>query len=175
MIIAISGVPGTGKSSSAKELSKLIKVPVVENKNLNVSYEYDKARKCKILDPEDVARFLSSKFDLKHQDVIFSSTLSHLLPKSMVKMCFVLRCSPDVLTRRLKRRRYSKSKINENVEAELIDLILIEALKKGHKVHEIDTTNKSPKEVALEMKRVLEGKKKPTYGKINFLKRFIEK
>jgi broad-specificity NMP kinase len=40
----------------------------------------------------------------------------------------------------LKKRRYGKNKVKENVECEIFDVCLNEAKEKGHKILVIDTT-----------------------------------
>ena len=68
------------------------------------------------------------------EDVMFEGHLSHLL---RVDLAVVLRCSPKVLKERLEAKGWRESKIMENVEAEAVDVILVEALDAvpfGHKV-----------------------------------------
>jgi adenylate kinase len=60
----------------------------------------------------------------------------------------VLRLAPSELKNRLLARGYSERKIRENLEAEAVDVILSEAVEFCSRVSEIDTTGKSPLEVA---------------------------
>ena len=80
--------------------------------------------------------------------VILEGHLSHLLKN--VDYVIILRCHPETLWRRLRNRNWNKEKIKENVEAEILDIILCEAVEKHSrdKLFEIDTTNLQPKEVA---------------------------
>lgn len=91
----------------------------------------------------------------KHTLLILDSHISHLLN---VDFAIVLRCSPEELEKRLKKKRWSKEKIRENIEAEMIDLIAVEAEEKlgKERVYEIDTTKKSPEEAVKKMEKVLE-------------------
>jgi broad-specificity NMP kinase len=43
------------------------------------------------------------------------------------------------LKKRLEKRNYSKSKIRENLDAEIFDVCLVEAKEKGHKIKVIET------------------------------------
>jgi adenylate kinase len=76
----------------------------------------------------------------KPVDGFVEGHLAHLLPCDLV---IILRCRPDILKSRLVKRGYHEEKIQENVEAEALDVILVEALEihpPGH-IIEIDTTS----------------------------------
>jgi adenylate kinase len=62
----------------------------------------------------------------------------------------ILRCHPRVLRKRLEKKKWRKQKIQENVEAETLDVILSETAQRYHteNIFEIDTTYKSVEEVA---------------------------
>lgn len=72
--------------------------------------------------------------------IIIDSHLSHYLPKRFVDLCMVTKCNLKVLEKRLKNRKYSKSKARENLDAEIFDICFTEAIENGHKVSVIDTT-----------------------------------
>ena len=56
----------------------------------------------------------------------------------------VLRLLPSELEARLEARGYSAEKIRENLEAEALDVILVEAVEICSRVDEIDTTGRAP-------------------------------
>jgi adenylate kinase len=88
--------------------------------------------------------------------VLIVGHLSHLMPCDLT---VVLRCSPAVLRERLAARDYPPEKIRENVEAEAVDVVLVEALDMAPHggVYEIDTS-KEPLEVSLSsLLAVIEG------------------
>lgn len=170
-IIVITGTPGIDKKGVAKKLAKLINYSVVDVSKLKgVKIGYDKKLKCSILDIKKVEMKLKNK-----KRVIIPSQLGHYLSRKIVALCVVLRLNPKKLKKILMKRNYSKKKIRENLESEMLDLILIEAIQNKHKVHEIDTTNKSNKIVAREILKVLRGKKKAKYGNIDFSKYIFSK
>ncbi|RLG18535.1 kinase [Nanoarchaeota archaeon] len=146
-MIAITGTPGVGKTMVAKILSRKLGKKLLTIDDVGVVIGYDKKRKVKIIDER--------KLRVKG-DVIFESHLSHFAKPDV---CFVLRCDPKVLARRLKKRGYNPEKIKENVEAEAMGMITSEATSLCKKVHEIDTTNKKPAEVVNEIINVLKTKK----------------
>ncbi len=93
--------------------------------------------------------------------------LSHLL---RVRDAIVLRCRPDELARRLARaRRGTARDRRQNVEAEATDVVLIEALRAGLRVWEIDTTGRSPASVARSVARRLRRGGPASYGTVDWL------
>lgn len=78
----------------------------------------------------------------------------HLLPAVLkdgeLGFLAVLRCEPMVLKRRLLLRGYDQEKVVENLEAELIGVVLDEALRAfgADLVHEYDTTRRRPATIA---------------------------
>jgi len=96
--------------------------------------------------------------------VISTHYLGSYLPNRRVKYCFVLRLNPEKLRQRLVSRRWSESKIRENVEAELIGVCLSEAvgLLGRKRVHEIDTTGRSSTKALREITDLVIGEKQFT-------------
>jgi len=88
--------------------------------------------------------------------VVFEGHLAHELP---VDLAIVLRCAPSELSRRLKARGWPAKKIQENVEAEAVDVILIEALEDCPEVCEIDTTHLTVPEAAAAIEEALGGER----------------
>ncbi len=135
MMYGISGTPGTGKSAIAGELVRRGHPVVHANETAReFMIEADPERDAVIIDEDAwIASF-------RPVDGFIEGHLVHLLPCDLV---IILRCRPDILRSRLAVRGYKEGKIQENVEAEALDLILIEALEvhpPGH-ILEIDTTS----------------------------------
>jgi adenylate kinase len=100
--------------------------------------------------------------------VVLESHLAHLLDADRV---VVLRCRPDVLESRLRERGESVEKAQENAESEALDVILSEAVGDHgtENVYEIDTTDRSPEDVAAEIERVVTGDREPSAGGVDFI------
>ncbi len=97
--------------------------------------------------------------------MILVGHLSHLLPVDIV---VALRCHPEILRRRLEKRGWESSKIQENVEAEALGVICQEALV-GAEAFEIDTTDASPDEVVRAILLILKGEgEKYRAGKVDW-------
>lgn len=91
----------------------------------------------------------------KGKIIIVEGHLAHLLSVDTV---IVLRCSPKILGKRLKKKKYNKKKIMENIEAEAVDVITVESLERYKKVYEINTTNINQEKVAEDVESILGGK-----------------
>jgi len=160
-VIAITGTPGTGKSTAARLLAKRtgwryvdLNHEIVRNRLYS---GYDRKRRSYITDMRRVTIFVR-KLVHGERPVIIEGHLSHNLPKEMVNEVFVLRCRTGALRKRLERKRWPKAKVDENVEAEMIGLIAWEARKKHARVVELDTTKMSPLTLAVKMEKVLKGR-----------------
>ena len=88
-------------------------------------------------------------------------------------MVIVLRLHPSLLRPRLKARGYSEAKIRENLEAEALDVILVEAVEMCRRVDEIDTTGKSAAEVAGMIREIVEGRLRLTPGQVDWLEEYF--
>ncbi|MEE8358857.1 MAG: adenylate kinase family protein [Candidatus Hydrothermarchaeales archaeon] len=154
MIILITGTPGTGKSSTVRSLSKKINKELISINDLEGIYTgVDEERGSNIVD----MKLLQDKLqDMIKGDTIIEGHLSHLLPFGDIVI--VLRTHPEELRGRLKERGFGKDKIQENLEAEALDVCLIEALENHREVYEINTTEKSPEETATAITKILGGK-----------------
>ncbi|OPX58262.1 MAG: putative kinase [Methanomassiliicoccales archaeon PtaB.Bin215] len=156
MLIALTGTPGTGKSTVALGL---------QDKGWHVLEVNDLARRHGLLRSKDPTRD-SYDLDLDElqdalekegfKDGIMVGHLSHLLD---VDKIIVLRCHPDALAKRLEARRWAPAKVRENALAESLDIILAEAVDSGLPVFEVNTTELSPAETEAAVLEILAGEK----------------
>jgi adenylate kinase len=144
MIICVTGTPCTGKSTLAKKITKKIKGKYIDVNKIISKYKlsegYDKKRKSKIVDIKKLNKVLINIIKKSKNSLVIDSHLSHYLPKKYVDLCIITKCDLKVLQKRLKKRGYNKDKIRENLDAEIFDVCLNEARKKGHNIIVIDTT-----------------------------------
>ena len=163
MLIALTGTPGTGKSTVAEELARRGYLIIKVNDTIGpYVLEQDTERDARIVDTDR----WSAEFP--HQEGIVEGHLSHLLPADKV---IVLRCRPDILKKRLIMRGYHPEKVEENVEAEMLDVILVEALEEHApgKIYEIDETDMPVPAVADMIERIITGDILPIHGIVDWL------
>lgn len=170
MLVALTGTPGTGKTSVAKILEKEYKVVYLKEYEDAVIY-YDRDRDSNVVDLET----LREKVNLleKNNLWILEGHYAHEMPVDMV---IVLRCHPEELRKRLKKRNYGEGKIQENVEAEAMSIITSESIlyHGKNKVFEVDTTHNSPEECAKEVKEILNGQTEKYSPRINYSEEILK-
>lgn len=167
MMWGITGVPGTGKSSIADELARRgYRVVRLRDTVDDFVTGTDPDRDTRIVDAE---RWAASFTPVEG---IVEGHLAHLLSCDRV---IVLRCRPDVLRDRLAKRGYRQEKIEENVEAEALDVILIEVLELHPPAHvyELDTTALAPGEAADRIEAFMQGKQPPEHGIVDWSASFL--
>ena len=121
MLVALTGTPGTGKSTVAEALSAQGHAVLEVNdlaKRHGLLRSKDLARDSYDLDLDEVQEALERE---GFADGVLVGHLSHLLDVDMV---IVLRCHPDALARRLEARGWPAAKVRENALAEALDVIL---------------------------------------------------
>ncbi|MFA6461481.1 MAG: AAA family ATPase [Candidatus Woesearchaeota archaeon] len=146
-VIAITGTPGTGKSTLAK---KIAKERGYYHLNLHSHYKqlsvrYDRKSQSYVIDEKKFLELVKKeiKVHAKEKGIIIDTHISHYLPKKLVNQGIVMTCSNlKELEKRLKKRKYSEAKIRENLDCEIFQVCLGEALERGHKVKIIDSCKK---------------------------------
>ncbi|MDI6825734.1 MAG: adenylate kinase family protein [Candidatus Aenigmarchaeota archaeon] len=172
-VISISGTPCTGKTEISKLLSKKLGYKLIQVNELAEKLKaftgYDKKRECKILDMKK----LKKEIKKIRGNVIIEGHTSHLFS---VEIVIVLRCNPEILKKRLEERYPSNpSKVQENLEAEILGVITSEAVMNNKKVYEIDTSEKSVEENVNNILKILKGKtEKFRVGRTDWLEKYYE-
>lgn len=176
-IIALTGTPGTGKTTLGKMLAEDLEFELVNLNELIEKkgiYESD-SEGTRLVDPKDLGELkeLSSSIE---KGTVIEGHLSHLLPPENITDVIILRTNPKVLRKRLEERDYPEKKIEDNVESEALDIILEEAIQKHgiQKVLEIDNTTNSPSESLEKIKKGLTGESDLTPGSIDWLEEYFE-
>ena len=164
-ILVVTGTPGTGKSVlarlvAAKQKAELVNLGELIKEN-KLYREYDRTRRSYIIDEKRLRKSLLDLFNSYRRNdlVIETHWLGKFMPQRPGMTAVVIRTDPVVLAARLKKRRWAKKKIWENVEAELIDLSLYESLKllgRG-RVYQVDATHKPPRELLSAVSRLISG------------------
>ena len=158
MFIGLTGTPGTGKSSVAQHLRKkgfyIVDLNALALDN-NCIAGFDQTRQTKIIDIDKLNHHITNNYQSKNT-VFFEGHFAHLLP--CIEKVIILRCHPQELKRRLTKKGWNQKKITENVEAEILDIILCEAVElyQENDIFEIDTTKKSTTAVLTSIIEIIE-------------------
>lgn len=149
MWIGLTGTPGTGKTTIA-DILRTHHHTVVNLFSFATDHHCidgeDPTRHTKLIDIDRLTHAIITTYDPDHT-ILFEGHFAHLLPLDNV---IILRCHPATLRHRLQQRHYPPEKINENVDAETLDIILCETteLHPADHIYEIDTTHRTPEETA---------------------------
>lgn len=148
MRIAITGTPGTGKTTVSRELAKQLKWEWIDLNALARRHSlysgHDKERDVPIVDVDAVRK----RIDPAKENLILESHYAHDMP---VSVRVVLRCDPAELKQRLKKKKFSAKKIDENIQAEIFNICGEESLEHGT-TWECDTTGKRVPDVVREIR-----------------------
>lgn len=154
MLVAVTGTPGTGKTSACDVLAR---------------------RGYAVVDLDEAARkggFIVGRDEARQSDEVDVEALrenlrvpakiaflrSHYSHRMDVNLAVVLRCRPSVLRLRLEARGWPPAKVRENVEAEAIDVITQEAAEVLPLVYEVDTTSSTSEQTAEAILGILQGR-----------------
>lgn len=149
-VIILTGSVGTGKTTIAKKLSDKLGYKYLDVKRIlskhNLIDGIDKERKSKIIDINKLNNALIKEIkeikQNKNLGLIIDSHLSHYLPKKHVDLCIVTRCNLKTLQQRLIKRKYNQNKIRENLDTEIFEICLNEAIENKHNIIQVDTTKR---------------------------------
>ncbi len=171
----IAGTPGVGKTTVAREVAKRLGVAYVNVAELAVNEGlvagYDSERGAYVID-EEAVRAKLRELALRGRAVVDTHVVS-AVPPELVEVAVVLRLDPRELERRLKARGYPPSKVLENVQAEILDACLIEAVEAfgEERTFEVDASGKSVDEVVEEVLKIVRERRGGKPGSVNWLER----
>lgn len=151
MRVALTGVPGSGKTTIARALAALgLRVVNLNEfaKERGLLSQKDEARGAFVVDMDDLADALAG--------VAFDVVEGHFAHEMDVDAVVLLRVDPSVLVERLQARGWSESKVRENVEAEALDVLAQEVLDTGLPAVELDVTRLSVDECASQLRAIVE-------------------
>jgi adenylate kinase len=163
--VAVTGTPGTGKTTATERLGTDLEVLHLNDviKDEGFSTGIDEDRGSLVADLDRLSEWLDGR-----DDVLFESHLAHHFEADRV---IVLRAHPESIVERLRERGDDDSKAYENAESEALDVILGEAVEEHgvESVYEIETTDRGPDAVAGEIRAVLDGEREPSAGTVSYI------
>ncbi|MEM3372914.1 MAG: AAA family ATPase [Candidatus Anstonellales archaeon] len=174
----IKGLKRLGKAQKAQRKAKrkklsvnkkdLIKPTLLEINKIADDfglYEFfDDSLESKVVNIKSLENILNEVLEIEEEKFNYIIIEGHLgveIKIRKVDYVFVLRTNPLELEKRLEKRGYTKRKISENINAELVDYFTIKAEKLygRNKVFEVDTTTNNASENAKKILEVVLGKK----------------
>ncbi|THV46720.1 hypothetical protein BGAL_0365g00110 [Botrytis galanthina] len=127
--IIITGTPGVGKTTHCEQLAEstglkhLSVNDVVKEKGCHEGW--DDELKTWIVDEDKLLDEIEE--DVKQGGYIIDWHACELFPKSWIDLVVVLRVDSTLLYDRLKARNYPEAKLQENLDAEIMEVLLDEA------------------------------------------------
>jgi len=161
--IIITGTPGTGKSSHAQAL--VDQLPDLKLMSINdVAKErgcvtgFDEERKSHIVDEDKVYDAIED--ELEKGGLIIDWHVCDIFPERLIDLVVVLRADNTILYDRLKKRDYSDTKIDENIDAEIMQVILEEARESYAEEIVIELQSNTVEEMDENVDRIVQWKKR---------------
>ncbi|QAU12050.1 adenylate kinase [Halorubrum sp. BOL3-1] len=163
--VAVTGTPGTGKSTATTLLEGEYDVIHLNDRiksDDGLWTERDADRDTLVADLDAVREHLGD----------WTGVLdSHLAHRFDIDRVVVLRCRPETIESRLEARGESAETAAENAESEALDVILSEAVAEHgpENVYEVDATDRDPDGVADAIRAAIEGEREPSAGTVDFI------
>lgn len=137
MVIIVTGTPGAGKTTFAKQLAEKLNYGYIDLNEFavreNCILERDEERDALVVDEEKLVQKIVDGFE-KDTPVVIDGHFSHEVPPKTVEKCYVVKAQLPELRKRLEARGYTQQKVQENLECEIFDVCHQEAKEKGHTV-----------------------------------------
>lgn len=128
--LIITGTPGCGKTSHltllCDEFEELRNFQISEVlKKFNCFDGFDEGRDSNIVDEDKLLDLIEP--DLEKGGVVVDWHVCDIFPERLIDLVIVLRCDNEVLYDRLSQRGYKDSKIEENLDVEIMEVIVQDA------------------------------------------------
>ena len=154
-VILVTGTPCVGKTSAARLLTSKLDALYINLTELAVKDKLtmgkDEERDTIIVDEDKMKKRIRDIIEetKKTQIVIDGHYAVSVVPPGFVSFVFVLRRDPVELREFMKRCGFSEAKRDENLESEILDLCLVEALNtvETEKICEMNVTGKTVVEI----------------------------
>ena len=169
MSIVITGSPGVGKHTIAKEIERTWKISeLIDISKTAIDaglteqsqdvIEVDVNRLKKHLEPivSDIPRL----HWMGRTGLIVGHLAPYVLDVKHAHPCIVLRKNPYKLLDIYKKRGYTENKMKDNLGSEILGIITNDAIKNfgQEKTFQVDTTDHTPKELAVRIHDIYNGK-----------------
>ena len=161
MSYVITGNPGVGKHTIAKEIGKKLHLPIIDINS--IAQEFGLFEKNEETNDVDVAKLEKVIREKILHPVLFVGHLApYVISSKKIKKVIVLRKNPYDLISIYKKRKYSKEKSKDNLGSEVLGIILHDSITQfgAEKTLQIDVTLRSVKETTKKILDAIKGKTK---------------
>ncbi len=144
MAIIITGNPGVGKHTIGKKVSDVLKFKILDVNKIAIESGYYEKKKDSIdVDVKKLKTYLKNK--IKKNSILIGHLAPYVVSKNQIKKVIILRKNPYELIKIYKKRKYSKKKIAENLQSEILGITAYDSIKifGKNKSCQIDTTSKT--------------------------------
>ena len=159
MSLVITGNPGVGKHTIAEKLAKKMKLEILDINKIAIESGIGEPSNG-TLDVDVIKLKSILKKKLTKKLLLVGHLAPYVIPKTKVRFVIVLRKNPYQLIPVYKKRKYSSSKIADNVGSEILGVTAFDSIKKfgKSKTYQIDTTAKTPLKIIRIIEKIFEGK-----------------
>lgn len=180
--VVITGNPGVGKHTCAKFVSeklgkaKLIDINRVILSNNAVTLPTSAMNGIGEIDVKKTEKLILEEIKKTKDVVIVGHLAPYVLRTTGIDLVAVLRRSPYQLAEIFRQRKYTPMKMKQNIAAEILGITLYDSVETFGKerVAELDTTGKTPQDIAKDIVSKLQ-KSRKQIGLIDWLSLVYEK
>ena len=155
MSIIITGNPGVGKHTVAKEILNRLKLTLIDiNEIAKDSDLLEPNENTNDVDVDSLKKIINKK--IGDSSLIVGHLAPYVVSPKKINKVIVLRKSPYDLLKIYEKRKYSQKKAKENASSEILGIIMHDTLNIFEdKVFQLDTTGKSIKEVTSSVFKII--------------------
>lgn len=180
--VVITGNPGVGKHTCAKFVSELLgKAKVIDINRVILSNNAVTLPRSAVtgigeIDVKKTEKLILEEIKKTKDVVIVGHLAPYVLRTTGIDLVAVLRRSPYLLAKIFRQRKYTPMKMKENIAAEILGITLYDSVETFGKerVAELDTTGKTPQDIANDIVSKLQ-KSRKQIGIIDWLSLVYEK
>jgi adenylate kinase len=181
--VVITGNPGVGKHTCAKFVSeKLGKAKIIDINRVILGNDAIASPTSAVnglgeIDVKKTKELMLEEIKKAKDVVIVGHLAPYVLKKTGIDLVAVLRRSPYQLAKIFRQRKYTPTKMRENLAAEILGITLYDSLETFGKerVAELDATGKTPQTIADDVVSKLQKKSRKQIGIIDWLSLVYEK
>jgi len=181
--VVITGNPGVGKHTCAKFVSeKLGKAKIIDINRVILGNDAIPSPTSAVnglgeIDVKKTKELMLEEIRKAKDVVIVGHLAPYVLKKTGIDLVAVLRLSPYQLAKIFRQRKYTPTKMRENLAAEILGITLYDSLETFGKerVAELNATGKTPENIADDVVSKFQKKSRKQIGIIDWLSLVYEK